>query len=161
MCLCGITGTALAESPLTVHALEASAQISPRVPGAAQTRLPSLEFSIFANINCAAGAKALSVTVSAIDTHQRIDLAETPNAESVEASLHLPANQLAPVSFVEFCVVGTPPDEEGLLVPGIATAQVSLRCRSEARTSVHFASVSLPLRLLCRSDDNHPPSADK
>jgi len=159
--LCSVTGSVLGDTPLTVHAFEASTQLTPRAPGAAQTRLPSLQFSIVATINCAADTKAQSITVSAIDTHQHIDLEATPNAEAVEASLHLPANQIAPVSAAEFCVIGAPSDEEGLLVPGIATAQVSLRCLGESTTSVHFAAVSLPLRLLCHPDENQRPSADK
>lgn len=148
-----------ADTVLTVHANEATAQIVSRNGDRPHTRLPALELSLRASFSCPADGTADSLTVSVSDTHRRYGAEEIADATSLEASLRVPADQFAPILAPDFCINGAPNDERGLLLPGVATAQVSLRCHSETESSsVHFASVALPLRLYCLADGDQEPS---
>ena len=160
-CLCIATTIATADDVLKVHATEASAQISPRDPGQQQTALPSLDIGVIADVSCAVGAKAESITVSVADTSVRFDAAEIAEADTINASLDLPANQIAPISAASFCIRGESSEDTELLLPGVASAQVSLLCRSETTSSMYFASVALPLRLHCATEKNQGSSTDK
>lgn len=159
--LCVATTIATADGVLTVQATEASAQILPRDPGQQQTALPSLDIGVIADVSCAVGARAESITVSVADTSIRFGAAEIAEADTVNASLRLPANQIAPISSANFCIRGESSEDTELLLPGVASAQVSLLCRSESTSSMHFASVVLPLRLHCDTDENQGSSPDK
>lgn len=161
VCLAFAGTTAFADSVLTVHANEASVQIEPRGKDQRPSKLPALDLSIVAEFNCAAGTEAESITVSVADTHRHYGREEIADVTTLEASLRLPVDQIAPISSADFCVIGAPSDEKGLLVPGVATAQVSLHCRDDSTLSAHFASTALPLRLFCTSDENQSSSVDK
>lgn len=115
---------------------------------------------MLASFACPDGATADSLTVSVSDTHRRYGLDKESEETSLEAALEVPADQLAPVAAPDFCVDDEPIDNTGLLLPGVATAQVSLRCRSETDfLSVHFASVALPVRVFCLAGlDQEEPS---
>lgn len=159
--LCIATTIAMADDVLTVHATEASTQISPRNPGQRLTTLPSLDIGVIADVNCAVGARAESITVSVADTSIRFGAAEIAEADTINASLRLPANQIAPISAAGFCIQGASSENTELFLPGVASAQVSLLCRSESTSSIHFASVALPLRLHCDIDAHQGSSPDK
>jgi len=160
-CLFIATTIATADGVLKVHAIEASTQISPRDPGLRQTLLPSLDIGVTADVRCAIDAKAESITISVADTSIRFDAAEIAEADTVNASLRLPAKQIAPISAASFCIQGESSEDTELLLPGVASAQISLLCRSETTSSMHFASVALPLRLHCATDKNQGSSPDK
>lgn len=161
VCLFISTGIAAADNALTVHAVEASAQIKPRTPNQRQLNLPSLELAVVAEIDCPTDTEAESVTISVADTHQRYGPEAILETTTLEALVSVPGSQLAPITSVEFCIAGAPTDEKSLLVPGVASAQVSLRCRSESSSSVYFAAVALPLKLECVSDENQESSTDR
>jgi hypothetical protein len=151
------------DTVLTLHANESFAQIQRRDASSPQTKLPAMELSLQASFACPVDTTAESLTVSISDTFRRYGPEEIANASKLETSLSVPANQFAPVLTPDFCVDGMPQNEKGLLLPGIATAHVSLRCGGENVTpSVHFASVTLPLRLHCLVEDGgQDPSADR
>ena len=142
-----------AQTVFTVHAIEATSQIERRDKDHQRTRLPSLELSLNAAFTCPVDTTADSLTISISDTHRRYDFDKDTETTSLEASLLVPAEQIAPVTAPGFCTDDGTVDDQGLLLPGIATAQLSLRCRHEADiSSVHFASVVIPLRLHCLAE---------
>jgi len=148
-----------ADTALTLHAKEAVAQIESRNGDRPRIRLPTLELHLRASFTCPADTTADSLTVSVSDTHRRYRAEEIASTTSLEASLRVPADQFAPILAPDFCINVAPIDEHGLLLPGVATAQVSLRCHSETNaSSVHFASVALPLRLYCLADGDQESS---
>ncbi len=152
----------MAETVLTVHAIEASTQIERRDKDHQRTQLPSLDLTLRAVFNCPADTTADSLTVSISDTHRRYDLGKDTETTSLEASLHVPAGQIAPVTAPDFCLHDEPVDNHGLTLPGVATAQVSLRCRDDADvSSVHFASVVIPLRLHCLAERSQDSPSDR
>lgn len=158
-CLCVTTEISTADSLLTLQANEAIVQIKPRNPDEKRVNPPSLELSVVASFSCPADAEPESVTVSVADTYKRYGPEEIANTATLEALVTVPGSQLSPIASADFCVDGGSTDEQGLLVPGVATAQISLRCRGESSSSVHFSSVALPIRLLCVFDESQEPSA--
>ncbi len=161
VCLCITSNVAAADGPLALRANETSAQLLPRKQGPQQVSLPSLEFSLLATVACPSDADVEAVTVSIADTHKRFGPAEIGNEAALDVRISVPAKQIAPVAIADFCIDGGPGDEKGLLVPGVATAQASLRCRSETGLSVFFASAVLPLRLDCAPANNQEASTDR
>lgn len=99
--------------------------------------------------------------VSISDTHKRFGPDDIGDKAALDVRVSVPANQIAPVTVADFCIAGEPGVEKGLLVPGIATAQVSLRCRSENESFVYFKSAVLPVRIECDSDENQEASTDR
>ncbi len=151
--------SALADLHLTVHANEASAQIEMREQGQERIQLPPLELSVVAEINCPAEAEPVSVTISVADAHTRLGPDALADAPTVEAVISVPAGQLAPVTAAGFCVAGASVQgREELLLPGVATAQASLRCGTENGSSVYFSSAALPLRLICVDENDQDSS---
>jgi hypothetical protein len=159
-CACVTTEFAVADAALTLQANETSAQLLPREQGPQQVVLPLLEFSLLASFACPSDADAESVTVSIADTHKRFGANEISDKTSLNVLLSVPASQIAPVTVADFCIDDAA-DEKNLLVPGVATAQVSLRCRSENESFLYFASTVLPVRLHCAPDANQDVSTDK
>ena len=145
---------ALADAELIAVASEARAEVAPR--GARrQVRLPQLDFSVRAKFACPDDAVAESVTISIADAHKRYAPNEDDN--SLEAVVAVPANQIAPIATGSFCMDGNSGGEE-LLLAGVATAQLSLRCLNQTGRFVSFASLALPVRLVCKSDTDQDPS---
>ena len=139
--------------PLTVHVQESTAKLAPGDETPREIRLPALDVAIVASLQCPASAKATSLVVSVSDTHQSYGPEVLADAVSLEAAFSVPARQLAPVVISEFCINGADPDDQGLRLHGVATAQVSMRCRDENdSTSLYFASVPIPVRLYCHPD---------
>lgn len=158
-------GVSAADGALTARAKESSAQLERRDANLSQVLLPTLEVAILATTECPAGAEAASLTISISDTHQHYQAEQLDDAGSLDTEVSVPANQLAPVSIPGFCVEGKPIDgkhAQGLQLPGVATAQVSLRCRTDGNsTSVYFTSVPIPVRLYCREDEEPEPSSEE
>jgi hypothetical protein len=149
------TGISASDGVLTVRASEAIVEIQPGDALRNQLALPALDVTLLATFNCQNGNKAASLTVSISDTYQYYGPDLLGDAASFEATFNVPANQLAPVSVPGFCVLGQPAGNRSMLLPGIATAQASLRCGGDDGTaSVHFHSVSVPVTLYCVEEDN-------
>lgn len=158
--LCSTAAASAADNILTLKARESTAQLEPRDAKQHHVTLPALDVAILASLACPAGTKAQSLTVSVSDTHQYFGAELLADAVSLEVAFNVPSNQLAPIAIPDFCVTGGLPDNQELGLPGIATAQVSLRCLSkDDSTSVHFSSAPVPVRLYCRADGDPESSA--
>ena len=147
-------------------AVQVKESIATLEPGDAirrEIRLPAIDVAIVTSIECPANATAFSLIVSVSDTHKHYGPEALADAVSLEAALTVPAHQLAPVVIPEFCVKGAPVEEQSLRLDGVATAQLSMRCRDENDSAtVQFTSVPIPVWLYC-SPDGEPesPSTDK
>ncbi len=160
-CLCVTTGLLAADEALTLQANETSVQLAPREQGPQQVSLSSLEFSLHATTACPPGTDVESVTVSIADTHKRFGPDDISDNSALDVRLSVPADQVAPVTVSDFCVSGEPGDKNGLLVPGVATAQASLRCQGDNKSSLYFKSAVLPIRLHCAIDKDQEASTDR
>ncbi|MGI9232010.1 MAG: hypothetical protein ACR2RD_00130 [Woeseiaceae bacterium] len=154
----------MADGTLTVRAKEAHAQLERRDATLTQVLLPKLEVGLSATAECPIGTEAESLTIGVSDTHQHYRAEQLDDAGTLDTKVSVPASQLAPVSIPGFCVRGEAIEEkadQGLKLPGVATAQVSLQCRSNTNsTSVYFTSIPIPVRLYCRADDEPAPSSE-
>ena len=137
---------------LSLQAKATSATLEPRDEPQQLVVLPALETAVIATIACAVGARPVSLTVSISDTYQRFGPEQLADSSIFEATFNLPAGQLAPVAVANFCVTHDVTNDQVLELPGVATAQVSLRCVSEDNsTSMHFGSLPIPVNLYCRA----------
>ena len=146
-----------ATDKLTVQALEAVTQIAPHAAGERKIHTPSLTFSLRVDFGCANDAAA-SLSFGITDTHFRHvpQDGDTAFLEVIEVS----AEQIAPIATGDFCVVGSAEDRATLLLHGVATAQVALRCTSGEHTVMRITSTALPLRLICAASvDQEAPTA--
>lgn len=154
----------VADDALTAHAKESSAHLERRDATLSQVLLPTLEVAILAATTCPDDSEATSLTIGISDTHRHYRAEQFDDTGSLETAVSVPAGQLAPVSIPGFCVEGQPIDgdyAEGLELPGVATAQVSLRCRRDSDSaSVYFVSVPIPVRVYCREDEDPEPSSE-
>lgn len=137
----------VANNKLTVQALEAVAQISPHAAGQRQIYAPKLSFSLQTRFACRGNAVPILLSIGIADTLYR----HVPAAgeRSLLATVEIPARQIAPINIGDFCVAGHDGVGDELLLPGVATAHVSLRCDVSSPPVVQVSSVPLPLRLRC------------
>jgi hypothetical protein len=147
----------VANNQLTVQALEAVAQITPHAAGQRQIYAPKLSFSLRTRFACRGNAVPVSLSIGIADTLYR----HVPAAghRSLLATVEVPAGQIAPINIGNFCVAGHNGADNDLLLPGVATAQVSLHCDVSAPPVVQVTSVPLPLRLTCVSVESQDVSA--
>lgn len=138
---------AFADGNIVIAAQESEALVTARPPNLRLINLPPLTFSLRAAIRCKGEPR--SVTLSISDTHQTLDAEELAGQRSAEASLTVPARQLALAATSRFCIEGDKETSDKLLVPGFSTAQASLRCATDDGMSVHYASVPLQVSLTC------------
>ncbi len=148
-----------AADKLTVQALEAVTQITPHAAGERQIQAPPLTFSLRVDFGCA-GDAAASLSIGIADTHYR-HVPQDGDAAFL-AVIEVSAEQMAPITTGNFCVAGSAEDQATLLLHGVATAQVALRCTSGERTAMRITSAALPLRLVCAVgvDQGAPPTSD-
>ena len=120
------------------------------VCNACPAQLACLEFALRAAIQCK-GAP-VSVTLSIADTFRTISGDDLDGQRAAEATLSVPPRQLALAASSRFCIADDAESTNELLVTGFTTAHASLRCQSDDRTSAHFASAPLKVRLVCERE---------
>ncbi len=141
------TPTARAGESVMVAAQETEASVAPRAAHLRLISLPELEFGLRATIKCADIAESLTLSIA--DTFVTLDEQAIDDQRSAEATLTVPASQIALAANSRFCLKDNVASEGELLVPGLATVHASLRCRNEEGVTVLFASAPLQVRLLC------------
>ena len=135
------------DDELTVSASTVEARTDPIDPERRRLYLPALTFSLQARFACAAPEAVATINVSVADTHKRYEPGD--GEQSIDATIDVPRHQFAPVATGTFCLQGKAGEQRHLELPGVATAQVSLRCQSDNLAAVRYASVPLPVRLEC------------
>ena len=149
-----------AAGDIVVAAPEATALVPARSASLKLVNLPALKFGLRAAFKCK--GDPVSVTLSIADTHATLGPEQLADQRSAEATLTVPPQQLALTANSRFCIADDANTDNELLVPGLATAHVSLRCSSENGESVHYASAPLQVRLICErgpGDDQAPSAA--
>lgn len=139
--------TAVADNTIVIAAQEVEASVSPRSDSTRAVSLPPLTFNIRAAIRCA--GDPVSVTMSIADTFVTRGRDELEGERATEASLTVPAQQLALAPVRQFCVEDDTESGNEFFAPAFATAHASLQCESEAGVSMLYASAPLNLKLSC------------
>ena len=155
------TPCAYADGSLMVAAQQAEAVVAPRAIDLKLVNLPALDFRLRASLSCP--GKAESLTLSVADTVTTLDGDDLSEQTSAEASLTVPAQQVALAASSRFCLAEDPASADELTVAGLVTAHASLRCSDDDRSSAHFASVPLEVRLICVREtvEDQEPSPDR
>ena len=141
------TPCAHADGSIDVVAQPAEALVVPRAPGLALINLPALDFRLRATLECPGSAKSLTLSVA--DTVTTLGSDVLGEQRSAEASLTVPARQVALAASSDFCLEADPTSADELTVPGLVTAHASLHCANDGRISAYFASAPVEVRLVC------------
>jgi hypothetical protein len=164
--VCATTvSTAVAENSIVVAAQDSEAMVAPRPVHARVVSLPPLTFNLRAAIRCA--GEPVSVTLSVADTFVTKGRDELDGQRATEASLTVPAQQLAMAPERHFCTEDEDESGNELYAPGFATAHASLQCEGDTGVSVVYASTPLNVKLGCTrlpdeddSEIDQDPSSD-
>lgn len=150
-----------ADGKVTITAKDAAAHVEPHAARLKLINLPALEFNLHASVKCSGDAESLTLSVA--DTVTTLDSEALADRQSAEASLNVPARQVALAASSHFCLEDDASSADELVVPGFMTAHASLRCADEDGITAHFASAPLQIRLVCvrGTDEDQEPSEDK
>ncbi len=155
----GYIPTAFAGESVAVVAEEAEIVVTPRAANLKLIELPALDVALRATFQCAGIAESLTLSVA--DSYTTLGQDAIADQRSANLLLTVPAPQLSLAASSGFCLKDDVASTNELLVPGLATAHASLRCRTEDGVTVHFASGPLQVRLRCSrpsTEDQDPPS---
>ena len=139
-----------ADGSVTIAAHHAEARVAPRARDLKLVNLPALDFRLRTSLSCRGSAESLTLSVA--DTVTTLGRDELSEQSSADVSLSVPAQQVALAASSDFCLVQDPASADELTVAGLVTAHASLRCSDGGRSSAHFASVPLEVRLVCARD---------
>lgn len=142
-----ITPCAHADGSIDVAARPAEVRVVPRAPSLELINLPALDFHLRALLECPGSARSLTLSVA--DTVTTLGSDALSEQRSAEATLTVPARQVALAASSHFCLEDDPTSADELTVPGLVTAHASLHCASDGYTSAYFASALLEVRLVC------------
>jgi len=132
---------------LSIAAQQAEAIVTPRASDSKLVKLPTLDVRLRASLRCSGDAESLTLSVA--DTVTTLGSTELGEQTTAEASLTVPAQQVALVASSHFCLEEDPTSADELTVAGLVTVHASLRCDNDDRSSAHFASAPLKVRLVC------------
>ncbi len=131
----------------------ATAAVAPAPEGRRQIELPSLEYAFSVVVRCESPMLPARLSITVADTRKLLELTEDDESRNVDASLKIPASQLAPISTDGFCVIGDDASRAPLLLKGVLTTSLSLRCSGDNGDAIHYASESLAVKLECVEPD--------
>ena len=148
-----------ASSTVPVHDIKITADmptvtVSPRRAGRTSMRLPGLTYEISVTVNCETNWQPDSVSISVADSRVSISAEELLVSKELGLQLRIPSNQIAPLRVEHFCVEGSADDPDivspnSITIPGVLSAQASLRCSSESTNSMMYVSKPLDVLLEC------------
>lgn len=145
---------------LRIDAEPAVAVLTMQPGGRALVNLPDLEFRLSISPHCARGGQPESLSITIADTQMTLRREDLQSAASIDVSMRVSANQLAPFALRGFCV---DPASEGrsMLLTAALAAQASLRCTRDEQQSIVFAAEPLDIRVDClRSAATPEPASD-
>ena len=133
---------------LRISAEPAVAVLTVQQSGRNLVHLPELEFALSLSPHCAESGQRESLSVTIADTRTTVRGEELQATTTVDVTMRVSANQLAPFALREFCV--DPVSEgESILLTSALTAQASLRCARVEEQSIVFAAEPLDIRVDC------------
>ncbi len=154
-----MAGISAAEPALLDARAEAvSVPVAHLAAGNEYVALPALEFKLTIDAACPAGASAESLSVSVADTRRTLNGEDISGA--VETTLSLPRRQSARLRIENFCRQDNASQaSESLLVTGVFTARLSLRCAVDETQSIVYATLPLDVELKCEAETS--PDGDQ
>lgn len=133
---------------VVVEVAPAVASVQPLAEGRRLLRLPALEFEFGIDASCGPDHAVASVSISIADTRKTLSDGEFQDNTVTNATIRLPARQIAPIAVDGFCPEAQS-ESSSLLIQDAVTAQVSLRCAGAEGESITYASRSLDVTVVC------------
>ena len=129
-------------------------QVSPRRAGRISMRLPSLTFALNVSVVCDKNWRPDSVSVSVADSRTSFNAEQLQASSDFGLELRIPSNQIAPVRIEQFCIAGgsgelDKTNRSRITIPGVVSAQASLRCATESTKSIIYVTEPLDVVLEC------------
>ncbi len=153
----------LAGDAIRVEVSVADAAVTPRADAKQALMLPDLEYSLQVEASCASGSVPSSLSIGVADTRYQFQIDAAGNPTRFSTTFAVPSPQLAPVAKTGYCIADDPASHGTVLVREVFTAQLSLSCRSDGSSSMHYLSQPLSVRLVCaaptENQDSSPDSA--
>ena len=142
-----------------VHNIEITAdvptvQVSPRRAGRISMRLPSLTFALNVTVLCDKNWQPDSMSVSVADSMTSFNAEQLQASRELGLELRIPSNQISPLRVEQFCIAGGSDDPDKInrnkiTIPGVVSAQASLRCATESTKSIIYVTEPLDVVLEC------------
>ena len=145
-----------AGSALSAWAAPAVAEVDPLAETQQYLQLPELAFDLRIRPRCAEGAGVRSVVISVADTRLRHEGNELDESSVLETTLVVPRRQAGQLRVEGFCRVGDTGRQSRLELGAVFTARLSLRCHSEDREWIAYATLPLDIVLECRAPPADP-----
>ncbi len=128
--------------------------VAPRPSGQLAVQLPNLTFALAVTVDCKANWVPDSVSISVADSGASINAERLQAGGDLKLELRIPANQIAPLRMEDFCTIDEldvpgAAIQESISVLGFMSAQVSLRCATEAEQSTIYVTKPLDVVLQC------------
>ncbi len=157
--LATVVSIAIAAETAPLHIIGITADVptvivSPRRPGRTTMRLPGLTYELSVTVDCAANWLPDSVSISIADSRAYFSAEQLRASRELGLELQIPSNQLAPLRVEHFCIAAddSEPREAGpnkITIPGVVSAQASLRCATESTESIMYVSKPMDVLLEC------------
>ena len=143
-------------STVPVHNIEITADVptvtvSPRQARHTTTKLPGLTYQLSVTVDCETNWQPDSVSISVADSRASISAEELQAGAELDLQLRIPSNQIAPLRVEHFCLDGGADENSpnSITIPGVVSAQASLRCVTESTKSIMYVSKQLDVLLEC------------
>ena len=150
---------AIAAETEPVHSIGITANaptvtVSPRRAGRVLMRLPNLTYALTVAVVCETNWRPDSVYISVADSGASLDAKQLQAGGELKLELRIPSNQIAPLRMEKFCIADDvdAPDaaiQNRITVPGVMSAQASLRCATESEQSTIYVTEPLDVVLEC------------
>lgn len=150
-----------------VHGIGISADVPTvtvprRRAGRISMSLPGLTYAMKLTVDCDANWQPDSVSISVADSSTSFNAEQLQSGRELSLELRIPSNQIAPLRIEKFCVAGDPDTSETAIqnritVPGVLSAQASLRCATDSEQSTMYVTKPLDVVLECAA----PTRADE
>jgi len=138
---------------LAVSAEPAVVPVKPLAEGRKLIRLPTLEFHLHLEADCAEDYEIRSVSISVADSRTTFSGEDVAGFSATPISFSVPARQLSPVAIDGFCSLAVGADDretrEDHVIPDAVTAHLSLRCAGEDAEAITYISHALDVVLQC------------
>jgi len=135
--------------------------VAPRRAGRMTMSLPGLTYAMTLTVDCDTNWQPDSVSISVADSRTSFNAEQLQAGRELNLELRIPSIQIAPLRVEKFCVVSDLNTPEALIqnritVPGVLSAQASLRCATDSEQSMLYVTKPLDVVLKCDAPEEDP-----
>ncbi len=160
-CCLDAVGQSAETGTLTIDTDTPVVRIEARAAGRSFVRLPSLDYVIQLNPQCAAGLKPRAISLSVADTRKSLATDDISGESATASTFTIPGSQIGPIAMKDFCIAEAGEQEspqtsqnqsdrdQKVTIASVVSLQASLLCASETESRMTYASRGLDVILEC------------